>query len=106
MKKYLLGILAILLVFLTTGCKKSVVGKWKAIDKENEYYYIFNKDKTCSYEMTVARLDCTYEEDGSKLTILYDGTEKPTTFEYRFEKETLIIKDETGKDNKFVKVKK
>ena len=84
-------------------CKKSIVGKWKAIDKESEYYYIFNSDKTCSYEMTVARLDCTYEENDSKLTILYNGTENPVTFEYRFENNMLIIKDDTGNDNKFVK---
>jgi hypothetical protein len=103
MKKYLLGLLIISLLFMTTGCKKSIVGKWKAIDKESEYYYIFNSDKTCSYEMTVARLDCTYEENDSKLTILYNGTENPVTFEYRFENNMLIIKDDTGNDNKFVK---
>ena len=103
MKKYFLGILIVLLLILTTGCKKSIVGKWKSIDKENEYYYIFNDDKTCSYEMTVARLDCTYEENDSKLTILYNGNDKPTNFEYRFEKNTLIITDKTGKDNKFIK---
>ena len=103
MKKYILGLLIVLLLFLTTGCKKSIVGKWKSIDKENEYYYIFNDDKTCSYEMTVARLDCTYEENDSKLTILYNGNDKPTNFEYRFEKNTLIITDKTGKDNKFIK---
>ena len=53
--------------------------------------------------MTVARLDCTYEENDSKLTILYNGTENPVTFEYRFENNMLIIKDDTGNDNKFVK---
>ena len=103
MKKYFLGIVIVLLLILTTGCKKSIVGKWKSIDKENEYYYIFNDDKTCSYELTIARLDCTYEENDSKLTILYNGNDKPTNFEYRFEKNTLIITDKTGKDNKFIK---
>ena len=106
MKKYFLVILIFLLLILTTGCKKIIVGKWKSIDKENEYYYIFNDDKTCSYEMTIARLDCTYEENDSKLTILYNGNEKPITFEYRFEKKTLIITDDAGNDNKFVKEKK
>ncbi len=105
MKKYFFGILLISLLFITTGCKKSIVGKWKSIDKENEYYYIFNADKTCSYEMTVARLDCTYEENEQKLTILYNGNEKPNTFEYRFEGKKLIIKDENGNDNKFIKEK-
>ena len=105
MKKYLLIILIFSLMFITTGCKKSIVGKWKSVDKENEYYYIFNADKTCSYEMAVARLDCTYEENNSKLSILYNGNEKPIIFEYRFEKRILIITDKNGTDNKFIKEK-
>ncbi len=105
MKKYFLGLTLILLLIITTGCKKSIVGKWKAIDSNKNFYYIFNKDKTCSYEMTIARLDCTYEEDESKLTILYKGNDKPTTYEYRYDGNTLIIKDDKGKDNKFTKEK-
>jgi len=104
MKKYHFGILLLLLLFLITGCKKNIIGKWKALDTKNEYYYIFNADKTCSYEMAVARLDCTYEIHENKITILYKGDTKEKTYEYRFEKNTLIIKDDTGKDNKFTKV--
>ncbi len=103
MKKYLIGIVLFLLLFITTGCKKSIIGKWKAIETNSEYYYIFNDDKTCSYEMTVARLDCTYEVDDEKITILYKGNDNPKTFKYHFDGNTLIIKDDTGKDNKFTK---
>ena len=103
MKNYILGITLLLLLFITTGCKKSIVGRWKSIETTNEYYYIFNDDKTCSYEMTVARLDCTYELDDEKITILYNGNDKPKTYQYRFEDNMLIIKDNTGKDNKFIK---
>ena len=103
MKKHILGIVLLLTLVLITGCKKSIVGKWKAIDTKTEYYYIFNNDKTCSYEMTVARLDCTYEENDGKLIILYNGNTKPTIYEYRFEGSTLIIKDDNDKDNKFIK---
>lgn len=105
MKKYLLGIALFLLLFLTTGCKKSIIGKWKAIDVENEYYYIFNKDNTCSYEMNVARLDCTYEIDDENVTILYKGKDKENIYKYYFEGSTLIIKDLNGKNNKFIKSK-
>ena len=105
MKRYYLIIVVFLVLFLTTGCEKSIVGKWKSTDTENQYYYIFNSDKTCSYEMDVARLDCTYEVDGEKLIILYKGNENTNTFEYRFDGKTLIIKDDTGKDNKFIKGK-
>ena len=103
MKNYILGITLLLLLFITTGCKKSIVGRWKSIETTNDYYYIFNDDKTCSYEMTVARLDCTYELDDEKITILYNGNDKPKTYQYRFEDNMLIIKDNTGKDNKFIK---
>ena len=103
MKKHFLGVFLLLLLFLVTGCGNSIIGKWKSVDTDNEYYYIFNEDKTCSYEMTVARLDCTYEEEDGKLKILFNGNEKPNTYEYRFEKDNLIINDNAGKDNKFIR---
>lgn len=107
MKKYFLGVLIIVaIVFFINACKPkqpSVVGKWKSIDAENEYYYLFNQDKTCSYEMLVARLDCTYEIDGDNINILYNGNDTTSTFQYHFEENTLIIQDESGKSSKFVK---
>ena len=106
MKKYILVIVLFFLIILSTGCKKKIYGKWKAIDTDIEYYYIFNKDKTCSYEMKVARLDCTYEEKNeNQIIISYDGSTKDNTFEYKFEKNTLIIKDTNGKKYKFIKEK-
>ena len=105
MKKFLFGTILLLILLLTTGCQKTIVGKWKSVDAKTEYYYYFNSDKTCSYEMSVARLDCNYEEDDNKLTILYDGNDNPSYFEYRFEGKTLIITDATGRDNKFIKEK-
>ena len=105
MKKYFLGIVLFLLLIMNTGCKKSIIGKWKAMDTNGEYYYIFNADKTCSYEMKVARLDCTYEIDDNKITILYKGNSKANTYEYKFDGHTLVIKDDAGKDNKFSREK-
>ena len=102
MKKCFLGVLIFILFFFSTGCKKRIVGKWKSIDTGNEYYYIFNQDKTCSYEMSVARLDCTYEIDDEKIYILYKGNDTTNTFKYRFEENKLIIQDENGIDNKFM----
>ncbi len=103
MKKYILGLTLVLLLIITTGCKKSIVGRWRIIEADNDFHYIFNKDKTCSYEMNVARLDCTYEDDGEKITILYKGRDKPITFTYTFEGNTLIIKDSANKEYKFSK---
>lgn len=104
MKKYFIYGILFLLIFLITGCgKPTIVGAWKSLDEKNEYYYIFNKDKTCSYKMSVASLDCTYEMNGEKLNILFKGNEKTITYQYHFEKGILIIKDSTGKENKFIK---
>lgn len=112
MKKHILWILLLLFlifillwVFFTIKNQKSIIGKWKAIETEDEYYYIFNKDNTCSYEMTYARLDCTYKKDKETLTILYKGNNKSNTYKYHFKNKILIIKDNTGKDNKFIKEK-
>ena len=110
MKKYLIGMLILLpliiiILIISLSNNNSIIGKWKTIDKDNEYYYIFNKDNTCSYVMKVARLKCTYKEEDSKLSILYAGNKLPTSFKYRFEKNKLIITDSSGKDNIFIKVK-
>ena len=86
--------------------RKSIVGRWESIDSNFQYYYIFNKDKTCSYEMIGARLDCTYEENDNELIISYKGTDRKYTFKYRFEGDYLIIKDSTGKDNMFINEQK
>ena len=112
MKRSYVGIAILIILLLTiiiviiTDSQKSIVGKWKAVGTEKEYYYIFNEDKTCAYEMKVARLGCTYEENEGKLIILYDGNTEPTTYEYIFKRSMLIIKDETGKDNMFIKENK
>ena len=110
MKKYIIWAilflsLSLIILFLVVSNKKSIVGKWKSVGKKNEFYYIFNTDKSCSYKMTAAKLNCTYKLDDSKLIILYDGSKKNITFDYEFEKDKLIIIDQKGNKNKFVKVK-
>ena len=107
MKKYFLGGLILLIVIVVLALiiinRNNVIGKWKVVDSEYEYFYIFNKDKTCSYEMTGARLDCTYEKTKNELIILYKGNDKKYTYKYFFDNKYLIIQDNTGKDNKFIK---
>ncbi len=103
MKKYILGLFLFFSLFLVTGCGKSIVGKWRAVSANNEYHYLFNKDKTCSYEMLTARLDCTYEANDGNLIIQFKGSDKESKYKYRFEEEYLIIRDSSDKDNKFIK---
>jgi hypothetical protein len=105
MKKYLLIFLFILLLFVTTGCKKSIVGRWKSINTDDEFYYIFNSDNTCYYEMSNARLDCTYQDDGEKISILFKGNINKNIYNYSFKKNTLIIKDNDNNIYKFKKSK-
>lgn len=107
-KKYILAFTAILLIIITIliliiGNKKSIIGIWKSVDTDSTYYYIFNKDKTCSYEMKVARLGCTFKYDDEKIIIEYNGSPKEKIFEYRLEKDVLIIKDKSGQEHKFIK---
>ena len=101
MKKYLLGIILFLIIILNTGCKKSIVGEWKSINTKEEYYYVFNKDNTCSYEMDVARLDCTYEYDDNTIKIIFKGETKVNTYKYKLVGYTLTIIDSNGNINIF-----
>ncbi len=106
MKKIVLGITLSLLMVLVTGCgskKEGLVGKWRADGYSTDYYYIFNEDKTCAYEMSGARMECTYEDDGTKVTILYSGNTAASTYEYTIDGDTLLIKDSLGNDVKYIR---
>ena len=82
--------------------RNRLVGRWRALNSGDNYYYIFNKDKTCFYIMPNARLDCTYEIDDVKINILFKGEKKTKSYPFRFDNDNLIINDEFGKDNVFV----
>ena len=107
MKKYIVGIgifllLAIVVFVLFIPKRNRLVGRWRALNSGDNYYYIFNKDKTCYYIMPNARLDCTYEIDDVKINILFKGEKKTKSYPFRFDNDNLIINDEFGKDNVFV----
>ena len=97
-------IIIILLLFLLIN-KKSIIGKWKSIDSKYEYYYIFNKDNTCSYKIIGARLNCTYKIDDNTIIINYKGNDKPKKYKYNFDKNILVIEDEHLTKYKFIKEK-
>ncbi len=106
MKKTILG--GVILaggVLLLTGCgeakKDPIVGKWAL----SNFEYTFNEDKTCQYDAAGTIMKCTYEIDGDKISILYDGNTEPfeTTFEINGDK--LNVKDSFGNDTIYEKVK-
>ena len=86
-----------------TGCGKkndgSIVGSWESTGTYgSSYVYKFNEDKTGAYSVYGIDMPFTYEDDGSKVTILYDGNTISNSFEYRIEGNKLIIKDSFGSD--------
>lgn len=104
MKKTIYGIALVMLLVLVVGCgQKGLVGKWRADGYSTDYYYIFNEDKTCAYEMAGAKMECTYEDDGKAVTILYTGNTAASTYEYKIDGDTLLIKDSLGNDVKYVR---
>ena len=99
MKKTIIGgVLLLVGVLLLTGCtgekKNTIVGKW-ALDN---FVYTFNEDKTCEYNAAGTIMKCTYETDGDKLSILYDGNTVPFETTYEINGNKLNVKDSLGND--------
>ncbi len=96
-------VVALLLVGVLTlfGCSKNagLVGKWAY----GNYVYTFNEDKTCSYDASGTKMECTYEVDGDKLSILYKGNTAPFETTYKIDGNTLTIKDSFGSDVKYTR---
>lgn len=92
------SILLLLCVVVLTGCgkekKKTIVGKWA----HGSYVYTFNSDKTCSYDAAGTLMKCTYETDGDKLSILYDGNTASFDTTYSIDGNKLNVKDSFGSD--------
>jgi hypothetical protein len=102
--KKTIWVIVLIMIILTTACgAKGLVGKWRYDGSSTDYYYIFNDDKTCAYEMAGAKMECTYEDDGTKVTILYTGNTKANTYEYKIDGDKLIIKDGLGKDVTYIR---
>ena len=113
MKKTFLAIGMIVMlaiaVLVLTGCgekeeeAKGIVGSWSYSPYGTEYTYTFNSDKTGSYSVSGTAMPFTYEDQGDKVTILYNGNTVPSTFAYRIEGNKLIIKDSFGTDVEYTK---
>ena len=86
-------------VFLLAGCGKKeekdpIIGSWA----QGSWVYTFNEDKTCSYEYSGSKMECTYEKDGENLSILYKGNTVPFKTTFKIEGNKLTIKDSLDKD--------
>ena len=118
MKKILKGMFVALIVVVgalaITGCKdktaskkttsnslSSIVGSWEY--KDGGYTYTFKDDKTGSYTAGETVMKFTYEDDGKKVSILYDGNTSASDYEYKIKGNKLIIKDGFGSDVEYIK---
>ena len=103
LKKLLLVIVVLVGAFALVGCgnTKSIIGSWKY--KDGGYTYTFNKDKTGSYTIGSTVMKFTYEDDGKKVSILYEGNTIASEYEYKIDGKKLIIKDSFGSDVEYIK---
>lgn len=114
--KKVISALCIIMIAVATltlaGCGKkdeksekvTLVGTWEYTrGSGSSYAYIFKEDKTGAYSVYGSEMPFTYEDDGEKVTILYDGNTISNTFEYRIEGNKLIIKDSFGNDVEYTK---
>ena len=99
MKKII--VLLILSLVVITGCKKKekIVGRWI----HDSYVYTFNEDKTCIYEASTIRKECTYEVDGENLLIPFNGNTAPNQLKFEIKGKKLIIKDLDEKQTEYEK---
>ena len=87
-------------LLLLTGCgkDKGLVGVWY-YDGMSDTYYTFNEDKTCSYTYMGSTSNCTYEDDETRVTIMYEGKTIANVFEYTIDGNKLTILDSYGNEN-------
>ena len=99
MKKIFSIVVIIAVCLAITGCnnnntkKNPIVGKWAY---SSTFVYTFNEDKTCEYNVSGTIMKCTYETDGDKISILYDGDTIPFETTYSIEGDKLTIEDSMG----------
>ena len=114
MKKSIVLLLMIITLFSFTACDKTtqhntnknktvtkdqIVGSWE----HSGYVYTFNKDMTCSYSYGESIMNCNYENNGKKVSILYDGNTVASEYEYTISGDKLTIKDSFGDNVVYIK---
>lgn len=107
--KIIIGVVAALVVvigvvaavcIINAGTKDPLVGSWA----NGSYVYTFNEDKTCSYAYSGAgAMECTYETDGDKISILYTGNTAAFETTYKIEGNTLTVVDSFGNDTVYTR---
>ena len=81
--------------------KGSIVGSWTYVD--GGYTYTFNSNGTGSYTAGTTVMEFTYEDDGSKVSILYTGNTMPSEYAYTISGDILSIEDSFGEKVEYKK---
>lgn len=119
MKKYIKIICMVFILFvgvvILAGCSKKasidsgVVGNWKYDEDGILAIYIFNKDGTGSYTITVEEntvvKDLDYYTKDGKLFINYDKDPDTFELEYKLKNGNLLVYDSLGEELIYKKVK-
>ena len=79
----------------------SIVGTWEY--SAMNCSYTFNADGTGSYSFYGSEMKFTYTDDGSKVTLQYEGMDNTNEFAYTIEGKTLHIEDSYGEIVDYVK---
>lgn len=94
-------LLVIVAVVFLAGCGKEkqteevgLVGEWKY----ESYVYTFNEDGTGQYDIGGNIMKFTYEDEGTKVSILFEGNTSPMELEYEISDNQLIVTDSTGSE--------
>ena len=98
MKKYIVGVLAICMLFVLAGCgktkseSKSIVGKWTLDNVQNGPVTItFNKDNTVVYENKYFSETGTYRFTEDNILVIEGIWDEEELYEYVLENGTLTL---------------
>ncbi len=84
----------------------AIVGEWKNDSLGSyEYIYTFSEDGTGQYDAAGTIMPFTYEIDGDKISILYEGNTDPFETTFSIDGDTLNVLDSLGKDTLYKKIK-
>lgn len=106
--KKLMGTLVVAVVLCLTltacGSKKLSLTSNDWVYETGGYTYHFDKDGTGTYSMGSGNpMKFTYKDNGTSVSITYEGNTSAMTLDYRIEDGKLIIVDSFGSDTVYNK---
>ena len=74
---------------------RTIVGLWAGAT-DDEFYYLFNEDKTGSYTMGVDIQEFTYKLKDDTVIIVFNGNTKEHIYKYSIDGDVLSIENDYG----------